>query len=130
MIQNEHQYKVTQTKLRELEKGFTDLLDAKDLLAPAVAQATKNSFQHEISKLKAELERYDNLKSGKIKIVLPSLENLPEALIERRVQLGITQKQLAEMLGTKEQVIQRYESSGYNGASLRRLKEVASHLST
>jgi hypothetical protein len=72
MIQNEHQYKVTQTKLRELEKGFTDLLDAKDRLAPVVAQ---------------------------------------------------------EMLGTKEQVIQRYESSGYNGASLRRLKEVASHLS-
>jgi HTH-type transcriptional regulator / antitoxin HipB len=129
MIQNEHQYKVTQTKLRELEKGFTDLQEAKCRLAPAVAQATENSFQHEINKLKAELERYDNLKSGKIKIVLPSLDNLPEALIERRVQLGITQKQLAEMLGTKEQVIQRYESSGYNGASLRRLKEVAAHLS-
>lgn len=56
------------------------------------------------------------------------LENLPEMLIEERVRLGLTQKQLADKMGLKEQQIQRYESSRYQSASLRRLQEVAKAL--
>lgn len=56
------------------------------------------------------------------------LENIPEMLIEERLRLNLTQKQLAEKLGLKEQQIQRYEASRYQTASLRRLKEVANAL--
>jgi HTH-type transcriptional regulator/antitoxin HigA len=56
------------------------------------------------------------------------LEALPEMLTEERIRLGLTQKQLADKLGLKEQQIQRYESSRYQSASLRRLQEVAKAL--
>lgn len=56
------------------------------------------------------------------------LENLPEMLIEERLRLDLTQKQLADQMGLKEQQIQRYESSRYQSASLRRLQEVAKAL--
>lgn len=56
------------------------------------------------------------------------LENLPEMLIEERIRLGFTQKQLAEKMGLKEQQIQRYEANRYQSASLRRLQEVAKAL--
>ena len=56
------------------------------------------------------------------------LESLPEMLIEERMRLGFTQKQLAEKIGIKEQQIQRYEASRYQSASLRRLQEIAKAL--
>lgn len=56
------------------------------------------------------------------------IEVLPEMLIEERQRMGLTQKQLAERMGLKEQQIQRYESTRYQSASLRRLGEVAQAL--
>ena len=56
------------------------------------------------------------------------LENLPEMLVEERLRLELTQKQLAEKMGLKEQQIQRYEATRYQSASLRRLQEVAEAL--
>ena len=62
--------------------------------------------------------------------VLQKLEQLPDMLVEQRELLGLTQRQLAERLGMKEQQIQRYESSRYQAASLRRLIEVAQALAS
>jgi transcriptional regulator with XRE-family HTH domain len=53
------------------------------------------------------------------------IEQIPQMLIEERKRLKLTQKQVAEKLGLKEQQIQRYEASRYQSASLRRLHEVA-----
>jgi ribosome-binding protein aMBF1 (putative translation factor) len=33
--------------------------------------------------------------------------------IQKRISLGMTQKELAAKLGIKEQMVQRYEASGY-----------------
>lgn len=56
------------------------------------------------------------------------IEKLPEMLIEERYRLGLTQKQIAERMGLKEQQIQRYEATKYQSASLRRIGEVAKAL--
>jgi len=37
-----------------------------------------------------------------------------EKLIQRRLQRGVTQGQLAEMIGTKQTAISRFESGTYN----------------
>lgn len=37
-----------------------------------------------------------------------------EKLIERRQKIGVTQGQLAEMIGTKQTAISRFESGKYN----------------
>jgi len=57
-----------------------------------------------------------------------SLERLPSALIQARIATGLSQKQLAERLGLKEQQVQRYEANDYQGASLGRLHEVVTAL--
>ncbi len=59
------------------------------------------------------------------KVILTYLDNLPNMLIKKRRLNGWTQEQLAEKLGIKEQQVQRYESTKYQSASLRRLIEIA-----
>ncbi len=49
---------------------------------------------------------------------------MPVGLIRARIALGLTQKQLAERVGLKEQQIQRYEDTDYASASFSRLKEI------
>ena len=57
-----------------------------------------------------------------------SLEALPTALIQARIASGLTQSELAQKLGLKEQQIQRYEASDYTGANLHRLEEISNAL--
>jgi len=57
-----------------------------------------------------------------------SLSELPGILIKARIARGLSQRDLAETLGLKEQQIQRYESEEYATANLRRLAEVAEAL--
>lgn len=59
------------------------------------------------------------------KVIFTYLDNLPNMLIKKRRLNGWTQEQLAEKLGIKEQQVQRYESTKYQSASLRRLIEIA-----
>jgi HTH-type transcriptional regulator / antitoxin HipB len=50
-------------------------------------------------------------------------------LIQKRIGLGMTQKELAAKLGIKEQMVQRYEASGYESIGFGRLIEVWNALS-
>lgn len=61
-------------------------------------------------------------------MLLQFLQALPDELIQRRKLNGWTQKQLAEKIGLKEQQIQRYEKTRYQGVSLHRLAVIASTL--
>jgi transcriptional regulator with XRE-family HTH domain len=57
-----------------------------------------------------------------------SLDDLLQSLILARVARGMTQKNLAERLGMREQQIQRYEATCYAGASMKRIMEIADQL--
>ena len=61
-------------------------------------------------------------------ISIESLGQLSGALVQARIVAGLSQKELADRLGLKEQQIQRYEATDYGSASLTRLKEVAEAL--
>lgn len=49
-------------------------------------------------------------------------------LIKGRIAAGLTQRQLADRLGLKEQQMQRYEATDYASASLARVSEVIAAL--
>lgn len=49
-------------------------------------------------------------------------------IYELRQQAGLTQKQLAELIGTKQPVISRLEEADYNGYSLEMLNRIATAL--
>ena len=130
MIKNENQYKVTKAKLAELEKSLAEYrasnLDKEDRRMRRLHEDAHRSL---IEELRAELIEYEELKSGKRKrIVCASLQELPEALIKARIARGFSHKELADLLGMKEQQVQRYEATDYESAALWRLMEVAAVL--
>ncbi|PSB02330.1 helix-turn-helix transcriptional regulator [Merismopedia glauca] len=126
MIQNERQYKVTQTKLRELEQAAVNINPPDPNLHPRQVLSQKNSYNKLIDRLKQEIAEYEELKSGRIETLqIDDINDLPIALIKARIALGMTQKELAEKIGTQEQQIQRYEADRYGAISFDRLMKVA-----
>ena len=78
---------------------------------------------------RTELRDYESLQRGEYPVdELKAIDELPSALIKARISLGLSQKDLANRLGLKEQQIQRYEATDYASASLTRIKEVVEAL--
>ena len=128
MIQNQHQYQVTQNKLKELEQGLVELLRIKETLRPRQFSARHNSLSRMIQTLSQEIAEYESLTKEQNPIRIASIKELPLALIKARIALGMTQKELAEKMGVKEQQVQRDESNQYSSAGFRRIAEVADAL--
>jgi HTH-type transcriptional regulator / antitoxin HipB len=130
MIQNEYQYKITKSKIDDLARVLTTLATEAESLPPLMVEATRNGFQTQINRMQNELQEYDDLKAGKVEITMSSIEDLPKVLIQKRISLGMTQRELAEKLGIKEQMVQRYESTAYESISYQRLIDVWNTLKT
>ena len=81
-----------------------------------------------ISTLQQELSDYESLKQQQTSIKIASIKELPLALIRARIAMGMTQKELAEKMGVKEQQVQRDEANQYSSAGVRRIAEVADAL--
>ena len=52
--------------------------------------------------------------------------NIAEQIYDLRTQAGLSQKQLADLVGTTQSVISRLEDADYNGHSLAMLRKIAS----
>jgi HTH-type transcriptional regulator/antitoxin HigA len=132
VITNERQYKITKAALTKLEKALSGFDSAAARAAvgnPKLVEIQLNALQSEHAALHRQLQDYEALKSGVVSdFHTDSLEELPEMLIKARIATGMSQAQLAEKIGVKEQQIQRYESEKYSSASLRRILEVADAL--
>jgi ribosome-binding protein aMBF1 (putative translation factor) len=88
-------------------------------------KAQRDALKSQLGDLKAELEEYEALRARRRTVLrAESFEELPRALIQARIAAGLTQKQLADRLGLKEQQIQQYEASEYASASLSRVADV------
>jgi HTH-type transcriptional regulator / antitoxin HipB len=110
MIQNERQYRITQTKLKEFEGdlaainppiGSLPCLENPDgslaspdpNLHPRQIVGWTNSYNLTIRQLKQEIAEYEQLKSGKIStFILGSIFDLPTTSIEARISTGMTSK--------------------------------------
>jgi HTH-type transcriptional regulator / antitoxin HipB len=105
-------------------------LDPEDPnLHPRQVIGWTNSYNLTINKLQQELAEYERLKSGNVLTFgLDSLNDLPTTLIKARIAAGMTQKDLADKIGVREQQIQRYEASLYSSASFDRLRSIAAAL--
>ena len=124
MIQNQHQYKITNSKLKELELVLLSLVNNPTQLSERLWQSQQAGVQVWIDRLKTEIIEYDLLQKGQSVLKISSLSELPIALIKARISRGMTQKELAEKIGVQEQQIQRYESNHYSSVSFDRLKEI------
>jgi HTH-type transcriptional regulator / antitoxin HipB len=129
MILNEVQYKVTQAKLKDLEKELTTLTPPPTALHPRQILSRTNSLNILINTLNQEIVDYDNLKNGMIsEFPIDSIQELPIVIIKARIARGMTQKDLAEKIGIQEEQIQRHEAHEYYGVGLNILQEIMSIL--
>jgi HTH-type transcriptional regulator / antitoxin HigA len=114
------QHAIDKYDAREAEKKSNS-----GILAKAGFEALKSEYEA----LDEQIREYENLRSGTVKVLKAnSIGELPKILIQARIALGWSQKQLADVLNLKEQQIQRYESEEYGSASLKRLSEIADAL--
>ena len=128
MIKNERQYKITKSQITKFEAAL-DELTARDGDNARLQKLEKDALRSQLDELRDEVDQFEQLRSGGPKpIHIESFDELPRALVKARIAAGLSQKELAERLGLKEQQIQRYEATDYCSASLSRLKEVAEAL--
>ena len=131
MIKNERQYWVTRSEVERFESLLADCeeSDTSDNVHPLLAKALRDASNSRLLDLKADLQEYESLKSGKFDMSsLMVVSALPEMLIKARIARGMTQRDLAERIGLKEQQIQRYEATDYASASLSRIMDVVAGL--
>src|SRR6266496_4142879 len=137
MIRNERQYRTTLRQRQMLAEALDDLAGRSISLplssigpepadrAAQIVELERASLVGQLVELDAQVHEYEQLRAGQLATArVPSLADLPDALVRARIAAGLSQRELAARLGMKEQQIQRYESDGYAGASLSRLREV------
>ena len=96
---------------------------------PRIVQAQADAIRSQLEDLEREMREYETLRAGGYGLEeLSVVDELATVLIKARIGQGLSQKELAERIGVKEQQIQRYEATDYATASLARIKEVASAL--
>jgi HTH-type transcriptional regulator / antitoxin HigA len=132
MITNERQYKISKYQLRKLEKTI-DFFDYKKIIekvkSEILVKAEFDSLLSERENLVGQILEYETLKSGTVdKFRASTLKELPNILIKARIAKSLSQNKLADLIGVKEQQIQRYEAEKYASASLTRLSQIAKAL--
>ena len=131
MIKSERQYWVTRSGVERFERllSESEKSDTDDDVHPLIAKARRDASNSRLLDLKADLQEYESLKAGKFDMSgLMIVSDLPEMLIKARIARGMTQRDLAERIGLKEQQIQRYEATDYASASLSRIMDVVAGL--
>jgi transcriptional regulator with XRE-family HTH domain len=128
MIKNERQLRITMSQLDDFKKYLLQL-EKKELADSDMLTIEEGNIRNQIKELEKEISDYESTWASNEPIpVLQTIAEIPLALIRARISLGLTQKDLAERLGLKEQQIQRYEATEYESASLARIKELISVL--
>ena len=128
MIKNERQYKITKSQIAKFEAAL-DELSTRDGANTRLRKLEADALRSQLDELRDEVTQFEQLRrGGPTPIQIDSLDELPRALVQARIAGGLSQKELAERLGLKEQQIQRYEATDYGSASLTRLKEIAQAL--
>ena len=130
MIKNERQYRITRTQAQRFAqtlRGLRERPEAVDGVHPIIAQAQVDAVSSQLADLEAELREYESVRAGEFRMdTLRVVADLPALLIKARISQGLSQKELADRLGLKEQQVQRYEATDYATAKWSRIREVAS----
>ena len=128
MIKNERQYRITKAQAARFSAALNGLRQRSgdEGIHPLIAKAQEDALSSQLSDLENELREYESLKAGDFQVdSLGVVADLPSILIKARIAQGLSQRDLAERVGLKEQQIQRYEATDYSSANLARIKEVA-----
>ena len=116
---NVHDHSIFRIKLDELKT-----LNKK--YHPLLIKAEEEGIKSQIEEMQSDINEFESLRHSKKPPVIDisTIKELPLNLIRARIALNLTQKVLAELVGVKEQQIQRWEANEYSTTSISRILEV------
>jgi DNA-binding Xre family transcriptional regulator len=124
MIKNEKQYRITKKKLQSLNEAIVKKqngqqpLPAKDRLILVSLEVMQEQLENEIAAYEQLIETTSPMMEER------SIDNLPDLLIEFKIQSGLTQKEFSQKIGMKEQQLQRYEAENFRSISFKNLLKI------
>jgi len=125
MIATDRQYAVSNDRLKRFAASL-EMMQRDSGPDDVFGRGQAAAIRAQMEELSSEISHYDELRSGRVRqIEAPTLDDLPVALIKARIARGLSQSALAELLGSKQQLVQRWEADGYRGANLATLAKVA-----
>ena len=132
MIKNERQFQITKEMVAKFEQAVDQLEhhpSPSDPIDPMMRKVQLAALNSQLYDLRAEVAEYETLRDGKVeRLRFDSFEEIGQGLIKARIAVGLTQRQLAERMGLKQQQIQRYEATDYESASFARISEIVDAL--
>ena len=129
MIKNSKQLALTKKRIKGFSDTISKLKTEKPNFTPLLAKAQIDALAYQKDELVKQAEEYELLLTGNLAMFdVNSISDLPKALIMSRISMELTQKDLADRLGMKEQQIQRYENTEYGSASFKTLVSIVEAL--
>ena len=129
MIKNEKEYRVTKAAAQNFKDAlanFDERPQAHPGIDPRFIPKMRESIESELEILSDELKTYEQLRRRRRnKLKVAELRSLPLELIRARISAGLSEAELAQRLGLKPQLIQRYEEHDYETASFARILAIA-----
>lgn len=128
MIKNERQYRTTKAQIEKFVQALADA-EVRSTGDALLHKLESDALRSQLQELESQMQEYEGLRSGRWGVIqVDSFEELPRALIKARIAAGLSQKELADRLGIKEQQVQRYEATDFQSASLARLQQIVKAL--
>jgi ribosome-binding protein aMBF1 (putative translation factor) len=128
MIKNERQYRITRAQAEKFKAALAharEISSERTEMHPLLLQAQVDALRSQLEDLEADVREYEALREGKHKVLrAESIDDLPRVLIQARIALGLSHKDLADRLELKEQQVQRYEATDYASASISKIQQV------
>lgn len=124
MIKNEKQYTITKKKLSDIQEGI-DKIQSLGQPIPAAKELILVSSIYMKQQLANQVAAYEQLRTSDSSLLNERrIDDLPELLIEFKINSGMTQKEFSQKVGMKEQQIQRYEAEDFKSISFRNLLKI------
>jgi hypothetical protein len=125
MIRNENEYGEAVARLRDEEARLSEhkakLVEMG--LGPDEIERALDPFRSFHLQLREEVDYYERLRRGEVG-ALQNLHGLGQMLIGLRIGRGLTQRQLAELLGVHESQVSRDERNEYHGLTVERASRI------
>jgi DNA-binding XRE family transcriptional regulator len=125
MIRNETEYQEAVKRVQQEEERFVQYAAEWKARGYGEQEVTKllEPLRTFHAQLVEEIEYYQRLKQGRFD-AFENLRGLGQLLIGLRIHLGMTQRQLAELLGVSETMVSRDERNEYHGITVQRATRV------
>jgi DNA-binding XRE family transcriptional regulator len=125
MIRNESEYQEAVRRIQEEKRRLADhrkRLEEVNLSGEEVERALDPLRSFHLQ-LEEEVASYERLQRGDLG-ELRNLHGLGRSLVMLRIALGLTQRELAQKLGTHESQVSRDERNEYNGITVERASRI------